>query len=64
MDETLCEIIQREMLSDDECPERVGKRLINTFDAADAKGRELINDIFMTLTGWNFETLRSMAADV
>lgn len=43
--------------TDDEDWEKKEERLINTYEKADDKTKEVINDIFTTLCGWQFKTL-------
>jgi hypothetical protein len=54
---TLYEIIVQEIHSDDESPEKISRRLKATYENASQNEKKIINDIFITLTGWSFETL-------
>jgi hypothetical protein len=54
---SLYEVIVREMQSDDENPEKISKRIKDTYDRCNTAEQAIINDLFITLTGWSFETL-------
>ncbi len=43
--------------SDDEDWGKKSDRLINTYEKADMATKEVIDDIFITLCGWQFKTL-------
>jgi hypothetical protein len=53
----LYEIIVREMETDDAAPERIAAKLKDTYAQASPEARALIEDMFISLTGWSFATL-------
>jgi len=55
--ETLIEAFDRAYESDTEPWEKKGRRIFSTYDQADPKQKELINDIFISLCGYSLDTL-------
>jgi hypothetical protein len=53
----LYEIIVREMETDDAMPERISNKLKDTYRNASPDVQAVIDDIFISLTGWSFATL-------
>ncbi|MFT9494350.1 MULTISPECIES: hypothetical protein [Bacillota] len=53
----LIDIIQDEMLSDDECTEKRTANLIQQYENATQSEKTVINELFITLTGWSYESL-------
>ena len=50
-------IILRAMETDDAPPERIAAKLKDTYTNASPDARAVIDDIFISLTGWSFATL-------
>jgi hypothetical protein len=50
-------IIVRAMETDDAPPERIAAKLKDTYANASSDARAVIDDIFISLTGWSFATL-------
>ncbi len=44
--------------SDDEIPHKKGSRLAKTYDSGTDESRALMDDIFITLCGYSFRTIR------
>ena len=59
----LYEIIVREMETDDAAPERIAAKLKDTYATASQEARAVIDDIFISLTGWSFATLLAKERD-
>jgi hypothetical protein len=59
----LYEIIVREMETDDAAPERISAKLKDTYANASPEAQALIDDIFISLTGWSFATLLGKERD-
>jgi len=53
----LYEIVVREMETDDAAPERIAAKLEATYRNASPDAQAVIDDIFISLTGWSFATL-------
>jgi hypothetical protein len=53
----LYELIVHEMETDDAAPERIAAKLKDTYATVSPASRALIDDIFISLTGWSFATL-------
>jgi hypothetical protein len=53
----LYEIIVHAMDTDDAAPERIAAKLKDTYASASPDARALIDDLFISLTGWSFATL-------
>jgi hypothetical protein len=53
----LYHIIVRAMETDDAAPERIAAKLKETYAQSSPDARALIDDIFISLTGWSFATL-------
>jgi hypothetical protein len=53
----LYEIIVHAMETDDAAPERIAAKLKGTYATASSDARALMDDIFISLTGWSFATL-------
>ena len=54
----LYEIILHEMCADDSAsPEFISEKLKDTYRNASPEARAIIDDIFISLTGWSFATL-------
>lgn len=53
----LYEIVVRAMETDDAPPERIAAKLKDTYATASPHVRGVIDDVFISLTGWSFETL-------
>ena len=53
----LYNIIVHEMETDDAAPERISVKLKDTYTNASSDARAIIDDIFISLTGWSFATL-------
>jgi hypothetical protein len=45
------------METDDASPERIAAKLKDTYANASPNVRGVVDDIFISLTGWSFETL-------
>jgi len=58
-------IILRAMETDDAPPDRITAKLKDTYVNAAPESRAVIDDIFISLTGWSFATLldKERAAD-
>jgi hypothetical protein len=58
-------IILREMETDDAPPDRITAKLKDTYVNAAPDAQAVIDDIFISLTGWSFATLldKERAAD-
>lgn len=55
----LSEYILQEMMTDDSAsPKFVSERLLATYESATAEQKDFMNDIFITLTGYSFGTLK------
>jgi len=50
-------LILRAIATDDDSPERIGAKLKDTYATASPEARGVIDDIFISLTGWSFATL-------
>lgn len=48
---------ERELQSDDECPDEKMRRILNAW----LKNRELVDDLLITLCGWSLESLLKKA---
>ena len=59
----LYQIIVHAMETDDAPPERIAAKLKDTYAAASPNVRGVIDDIFISLTGWSFETLLQKERD-
>ena len=57
---TLYEIIKEQMFSDDENPEKISEELIAQWEKIDTQKKAMMDSIFITLTGWSFQTLLRM----
>ncbi|MDD9309807.1 hypothetical protein PUS82_00480 [Cytobacillus firmus] len=53
----LMDTIVEEIYEDDECVEKKGERLLERFLEATQPEQALINDLFIDLTGYSFESL-------
>ena len=53
----LYQIIVHAMETDDAPPDKVSAKLKDTYATAPADTRAIIDDIFISLTGWSFVTL-------
>ena len=58
-------LMLREMETDDAPPDRMTAKLKDTYANAAPESRAVIDDIFISLTGWSFATLldKERAAD-
>ena len=59
----LYEIIVRAMETDDAPPDRIAAKLKDTYATASPDVRAVIDDIFISLTGWSFATLLAKERD-
>ena len=59
----LYDIIVREMETDDAAPERIAAKLKDTYAKASPDAQAVIDDIFISLTGWSFATLLDKERD-
>ena len=59
----LYEIIVREMEADDAMPERISAKLTDTYAHAPSDVQAVIDDVFISLTGWSFATLLAKERD-
>lgn len=55
---SLIEMIIDEMNHDDESDEKKEDRLISIYDDMTHEEQQIMNEIFITLTGWSFGTLK------
>ena len=59
----LYQIIVQAMETDDAPPDKVAAKLKDTYATAPANTRAIIDDIFISLTGWSFATLLAKERD-
>lgn len=57
----LMETILEEINSDEESPDKKGERILENYLNATQSEQALMNELFMNLTGYSFETLIEMA---
>jgi hypothetical protein len=58
MNLNLIALVFQEMWDDDANTDRESERLLATYDEADAAGKQLIDDVLVSLCGWTLPTLR------
>lgn len=51
------EVIQEEILTDYECPEKKANYIVNQYENASESEKTVINELLITLTGWSYESL-------
>lgn len=54
------EVIQEQMLLDDECSEKKSYTLESQYEEATENEKKIIDNIFITLTGWTYPSLRNL----
>ena len=57
----LISLIYEHMQSDDECPLKQSQYLVSAFDGADAKGKQLIDDVLICVCGFSLTTVINQA---
>lgn len=57
----LFEVITQEIENDDECIEKKEEQLLDLYHNANTQEQTILNEVFIAMTGWSFETLVEMA---